>query len=162
MEGGSANDYDYCSGDPVNCNDLSGQLPPPAQTAWCLKWGPYACGVGKAASLRAVKAAANIAREFGGDEQIGNAFQHAYWMALVAYWVGAEAALELGVAHEIDNQVSYCGDSVQESEKDMMNNLTGIGDGTKAFWPGSIYGGVRRSLERGRLNCIRNGAIKKC
>ncbi len=24
MEGGSANDYDYCSGDPVNCNDLGG------------------------------------------------------------------------------------------------------------------------------------------
>ncbi len=24
VEGGSANDYDYCSGDPVNCNDLSG------------------------------------------------------------------------------------------------------------------------------------------
>ena len=24
MEGGSANDYEYCSGDPVNCNDLDG------------------------------------------------------------------------------------------------------------------------------------------
>ncbi len=24
MDGGSANDYDYCSGDPVNCNDLAG------------------------------------------------------------------------------------------------------------------------------------------
>ncbi len=26
MEGGSANDYDYCSGDPINCNDLTGML----------------------------------------------------------------------------------------------------------------------------------------
>jgi hypothetical protein len=26
VEGGSANDYDYCSGDPVNCNDLDGTL----------------------------------------------------------------------------------------------------------------------------------------
>jgi RHS repeat-associated protein len=25
VEGGSANDYDYCSGDPVNCTDLNGQ-----------------------------------------------------------------------------------------------------------------------------------------
>ena len=25
VEGGSANDYDYCSADPVNCNDLSGE-----------------------------------------------------------------------------------------------------------------------------------------
>jgi len=24
VEGGSANDYDYCSGDPVNCSDLAG------------------------------------------------------------------------------------------------------------------------------------------
>jgi hypothetical protein len=24
VEGGSANNYDYCSGDPVNCNDLDG------------------------------------------------------------------------------------------------------------------------------------------
>jgi hypothetical protein len=24
VEGGSANDYDYCSGDPVNCSDLGG------------------------------------------------------------------------------------------------------------------------------------------
>ena len=24
VEGGSANDYDYCAGDPVNCNDLDG------------------------------------------------------------------------------------------------------------------------------------------
>ena len=26
VEGGSANDYDYCSGDPVNCNDISGTV----------------------------------------------------------------------------------------------------------------------------------------
>lgn len=27
VEGGSANDYDYCSGDPINCNDLGGTKP---------------------------------------------------------------------------------------------------------------------------------------
>jgi hypothetical protein len=27
VEGGSANDYDYCFGDPVNCNDLGGTKP---------------------------------------------------------------------------------------------------------------------------------------
>ncbi len=26
VEGGSANDYDYCDGDPLNCNDLNGQF----------------------------------------------------------------------------------------------------------------------------------------
>lgn len=25
MEGGSANDYEYCNADPINCSDLSGQ-----------------------------------------------------------------------------------------------------------------------------------------
>ena len=27
VEGGSANDYDYCNGDPVNCTDLDGMAP---------------------------------------------------------------------------------------------------------------------------------------
>jgi RHS repeat-associated protein len=35
VEGGSANDYDYCSGDPVNCNDLNGQAAAPAMD---VKW----------------------------------------------------------------------------------------------------------------------------
>ena len=30
VEGGSANDYDYCSGDPVNCNDLDGDSQGPS------------------------------------------------------------------------------------------------------------------------------------
>lgn len=93
---------------------------------------------------------------------MGNAFQHAYWMGLVAYWVSEDAALELGIAHEIDNQVSCCDDSFQESWKDMMNNWVGVGHGVRANWPGSIYGGVRRSLMRGDLHCIREGAIQSC
>ena len=38
VEGGSANDYDYCSGDPVNCTDLDGTISLPGnklEQNWC-------------------------------------------------------------------------------------------------------------------------------
>jgi RHS repeat-associated protein len=45
VEGGSANDYDYCSGDPVNCRDLKGLHPPGSgsdfsdESDWDLQYG---------------------------------------------------------------------------------------------------------------------------
>ena len=38
VNGGSANDYDYCFGDPINCSDLSGaepDIPGPSQGLYC-------------------------------------------------------------------------------------------------------------------------------
>ena len=38
VEGGSANDYDYCSGDPINCTDLDGTISLPGnkmEQSWC-------------------------------------------------------------------------------------------------------------------------------
>jgi RHS repeat-associated protein len=40
--GGSANDYDYCNGDPVNCTDLDGRCPIPGPICWGYNAGSYA------------------------------------------------------------------------------------------------------------------------
>jgi len=40
--GGSANDYDYCNGDPINCTDLDGRCPLPGPICWGYNAGSYA------------------------------------------------------------------------------------------------------------------------
>lgn len=66
VEGGSANDYDYCSGDPVNCNDLTGTEAQaglgPAQAAFCLGPRALACGTAFLIS-RTILARANALRQ---------------------------------------------------------------------------------------------------
>lgn len=55
VEGGSANDYDYVAGDPVNVLDLDGRCP------WCVVWIVGALIVRVAAASRAASAAAAAA-----------------------------------------------------------------------------------------------------
>lgn len=43
MEGGSANDYDYCAGDPVNCNDLTGKAILYRDANFAINCGYIAC-----------------------------------------------------------------------------------------------------------------------
>ncbi len=97
--GGSANAYDYCRQDPVNCNDLNGQEADTeagmtdAEIAWCAlpsRWRLCTDAV----------MTSKIAREWTvqafGDRNgrsYADAFLHIVWMAWLSYLDGESTAL---------------------------------------------------------------------
>jgi hypothetical protein len=100
VEGGSANDYDYCSGDPVNCNDLSGAKQSRFrfhQAVWCFTHSDICAGA-YVLKNRAEKAGADLLKYENVGANAEDAFLHAYWMALTTYYFGEDAARSLGNA----------------------------------------------------------------
>lgn len=80
VEGGSANDYDYCSGDPVNCFDTDGTIDPRHMAAWCLANNSGRCVL----AWRLGTYARSRSRQlFPEDKVAADVFRHAYWHALM-------------------------------------------------------------------------------
>lgn len=80
VEGGSANDYEYCSGDPVNCFDTDGTIDPRHMAAWCLTNSPGRCAL----AWRLGAHARSRSRQLFPDDKIAaDVFRHAYWHALM-------------------------------------------------------------------------------
>jgi hypothetical protein len=167
VEGGSANDYEYCVGDPVNCNDLLGTQAEagigPVQAEFCL--GPRAVACGSAFQIsRSVLARANSLRSRGVliSEAEVNAFRHVLWMARVTQLFGGEFAARLGVAHELDTIGKNAGNWIVlfDSLTDLGNNQAGIALGNFARRRGSarlLRGGIEGYIVDSIRSC-RTGA----
>jgi hypothetical protein len=108
VEGGSANDYEYCNGDAVNCFDLSGTQAgtrdpygTTVEKAWCLKKRSRArvCGIALWAQREANRL--TVAR-FGrrGGRGYANAYTHIVWSALMTFFMGSGTAKGFGDRHE--------------------------------------------------------------
>lgn len=107
VPGGGANDYVYCSGDPVNCTDLSGRYDDgniaqstSAERHWCYwPWHWRICAYIAADAYAARSEATYLFGSVNG-RSYGDAFQHILWMALLSYDVGAGTARAAGQRHE--------------------------------------------------------------
>lgn len=123
VEGGSANDYDYCAGDPINCDDLggtaiAGKNVGPNQAWFCLfNWKRCLTALNSLRS-RAEGATGQFGDMNGWSGGQRNAFRHAYWMAIISKRYGSGWAVGLGEAHEADTPKQYR----QDSEIDKGNN----------------------------------------
>jgi RHS repeat-associated protein len=98
--GGNANPYDYCSGDPVNCADLTGKYPKPpkltkAEQRRCKKH-PVQCGKWAAISGWA----ATTANKYYASGPQQNAFRHCIWSAMLSFVLGNKTAYKWNEAHE--------------------------------------------------------------
>jgi hypothetical protein len=162
VEGGSANDYVYCSGDPINCNDLDGNRDRKQNVEWFASVGWYcartfslgkcnrAWGLGQLAETAALQA-------FPGDHQLSqrDAFKHVYWHALmVSCGLGFKWSQGLGLAYELYS-------NNRDGPGDLVNNRFGaeigqrVKDGTLG---GSLYGYVKEFVDMGYANTTTNCA----
>ncbi|MDZ7734509.1 MAG: RHS repeat-associated core domain-containing protein [Acidimicrobiia bacterium] len=90
VEGGSANDYEYCNGDPLNCSDYSGlaSMGPInfREAAWCRgAWGTRASHC-----WRAYVTFGSLAIQTGSHFPRGqsNAVRHVIWSGLLYWYYG--------------------------------------------------------------------------
>jgi RHS repeat-associated protein len=100
VPGGSANDYDYCSGDPVNCDDASGKsskLPTSKHMFNSYEW--KRCGRHPAQCLDyvtvSIKVFKKVKKVFGNKKHTQgkrNAYRHCLWQALLTYRMGSSNA----------------------------------------------------------------------
>ncbi|WP_406395818.1 DNRLRE domain-containing protein [Streptomyces sp. NBC_00887] len=94
--GGSANAYEYCGGDPINCSDLDGRSAKSSmnkyEKALCKKH-PHGCYKWGIASDWAFSIA-------GGNGRYNNALRHCIWQARLTFMLGANAAKQWATAHE--------------------------------------------------------------
>lgn len=87
IEGGSANDYDYVDGDPINGFDLEGtasinQKMNAAERNFCkVPWHVMKCNFWAITSSIAIDATRNLS---GG---LANAFRHVIWSAIMTWYM---------------------------------------------------------------------------
>ncbi|MFN2569684.1 MAG: hypothetical protein ABR564_08820 [Candidatus Dormibacteria bacterium] len=95
VEGGSANDYDYCSADPVNCNDLDGTISLPGnklEQKWCRVPSRLAlCGRAYNYSRGSLRSTNRRYGGVGGDGY-ADAYQHILWAAMMTIDFGPATA----------------------------------------------------------------------
>ncbi|MET9375827.1 RHS repeat-associated core domain-containing protein [Streptomyces sp. NPDC002992] len=141
--GGNANAYEYCTGDPVNCSDLSGMvsihglLP---EAAVCALYAFY-CGGLMAISYWALRQAKKDYRN--GAKQ--NAYRHCIWQAVLTWSFGSRVAKRLGNAHE--KNAGSGAAARRDSAADAYNNVRGREIGRQiTAW--TIHGAKKAACKR--------------
>ena len=85
----------------------------------------------------------------------GNAFQHAYWSAIMTRDLGADYAIEMGYAHEAYAGYANGGyvspDEKYDSEMDLFNDHAGVDIGKKDYPYGQVKYEVLGALKAGQL-----------
>ena len=128
IEGGSANDYDYVNGDPVNGFDLTGTHN--ADTSWC-NWLAAAKHRSRIRRCRIVNrlldaALAEAERMYPPDtlhNGIGDAFRHCMWSAQLTISLGWRDAKGFTDRHE--HTGDHNGQPRAERNMDQFNNARG-------------------------------------
>jgi RHS repeat-associated protein len=126
VEGGSANDYDYVNGEPVNGLDLDGRVAGfdegPHLLVFCMFRAKRCSTSGYSLKRRAFAATERYGKKYGWTERQKNAFLHAFWMATIAKRYGVGFAVGLGQAREADAWRA-------DSSVDLSNNPLGAAYG---------------------------------
>jgi hypothetical protein len=129
VEGGSANDYDYVNGDPINAFDLEGRdsNQDPHNKAWCTSIRHAASRANKCRLARRAQsfAVATSQRMFPHDPGRRNAIRHCLWSATMAMDVGAGSAQGFLTRHEI-------GSHDRDHYIDLHNNAIGLSIGRRS------------------------------
>ncbi len=124
VEGGSANDYEYTAGDPVNRMDLDGRMTGPSgySNQRCSWWNRNYCETVKAISRWAIDTSR---RMFGSaDNGYANATRHFLWSSMLTYVFGKTQAIIILGLHELGGPGSSC--HQRDRVADRHNNYVGI------------------------------------
>lgn len=125
-----------------------------AEKKLCIAFTDYC-----ATSFALAKVAERKAKRYGKMHNgKGDAFKHAYWSALMAFYLTDTWAKALGNAHEARPKNPKI-----EKRMDLRNNAVGRGHGNNAVIITSVDDGVDRSFKRGdllRISCGGKGPSK--
>lgn len=147
VAGGSANAYDYCSGDPIDCADTTGQFS--INDIWhegvaCAKHF-WACPFVAADSVWASRTAKSAYKN--SNKQ--NAYRHCIWQAMLMWDFSHKIAKTFGDAHEKKHKNSKDKAKRRDSQVDCYNNKVGRKIGSQiTAW--TVRGRTRRSVTGAR------------
>ncbi|WP_432149885.1 DUF6973 domain-containing protein [Streptomyces sp. bgisy029] len=155
VEGGNANAYDYCSGDPIGCTDTTGEFG--INDIWhegvaCAKYFYVCLDVG-ADSLWA----AQQAKKAYSNSNKQNAYRHCIWQAIMTWHFGSKIAKAFGDAHEKKHKNSKKKSQREDSRVDYINNKVGRSIGSKiTAW--TIWGAKDAACKRCK-KALKNGKL---
>ncbi|MFV2117562.1 DNRLRE domain-containing protein [Streptomyces sp. Act-28] len=155
IEGGNANAYDYCSGDPVGCTDTTGELS--VNDIWhegmaCARYWYVCLDVG-VHSAWALSEAKNAYR----DSNKQNAYRHCIWQAIITWNFGSRIAKAFGDAHEKKHKNSKDEKKREDSRVDLINNKVGRSIGSQiTAW---TKWGARDAACKRCKKALRNGRL---
>lgn len=139
---------------PVTSEDVETTALGPAEKKLCIAFTDYC-----ATSFALAKVAERRAKRYGKMHNgKGDAFKHAYWSALMAFYLTDTWAKAMGNAHE-----ARPNNPKMEKRMDLRNNAVGRGHGNNAVIVTSVDDGVHRSFRRGdllRISCGGKGPSK--
>ncbi|MFB7180796.1 DNRLRE domain-containing protein [Streptomyces sp. NPDC056257] len=129
VEGGNANAYDYCSGDPVGCKDVSGNFG--INDIWhegvaCAKYWWACWGVADVSWW-----ASQTAKSAYKDSNKQNAYRHCIWQAMLVWDFGYTIAKAFGDAHEVKHRYTKNKYDRADSMADFHNNRVGRSIGSQ-------------------------------
>ncbi|MFD4868436.1 RHS repeat-associated core domain-containing protein [Streptomyces sp. NPDC058412] len=129
VEGGNANAYDYCSGDPVGCKDVSGNFG--INDIWhegkaCARYWWACCGVADVSWW-----ASQTAKSAYKDSNKQNAYRHCIWQAMLVWDLGYTIAKAFGDAHEVKHRCTKNKYDRADSIADFHNNRVGRSIGSQ-------------------------------
>ena len=155
VEGGSANDYDYTSADPVNNRDLDGldsrpdSSQDPGNSRYCKNSWRHPSRANKC--RRARRAQGWASRRSGilgrGNRGRTNALRHCLWSALMRHDMGRATAQGFLTRHE-----GHSGNT-HDHRVDLHNNRVGLRIGSRY--------GSRKRIERACRGALRGGILNR-
>lgn len=155
VEGGNANAYDYCSGDPIGCTDTTGEFG--INDIWheavaCAKYF-YVCLDVAADSVWAAKQA----KKTYSNSNKQNAYRHRIWQAIMTWHFGSKIAKAFGDAHEKKHKKSKKKSQREDSRVDFINNKVGRSIGSKiTAW--TMWGAKDAACKRCK-KALKNGKL---
>lgn len=152
VQGGSANAYDYCNADPINCVDLSGQISFPmnsAERSRCSKH-KFECSL----YITFASWAMSVAKiTFPLNKGKRNAYRHRIWSAMLNFMLGRKAATAWTTAHEVGSPDKF------QSDIGVHNNYWGLGVGDWASIKFRSYRPAKDYICKRCLELIRDGYL---
>jgi RHS repeat-associated protein len=124
VDGGSANDYEYSDGDPVNRFDLDGRQSADGECPRVVSWTRVCREV-----LKATNEAVAFASSFGGGVQ--NAARHTYLAARLTADLGLATASAVLQSHEVKDLFTSAPDIRRDAQADAHNNGAGAAIGVR-------------------------------
>ncbi|MEU5168711.1 DUF6973 domain-containing protein [Streptomyces mutomycini] len=155
VEGGNANAYDYCSGDPVGCKDLSGNFS--INDIWhegkaCAKYWWACWGVADDSYW-----AQREAKKAYKSSNKQNAYRHCIWQAMLVWDFGWTIAKAFGNAHEAKHKNTKDKAKRRDSQVDYYNNKVGRSIGSQiTAW---TRGGAHKAACKRCKKALKNGKL---
>lgn len=141
VPGGSANNYDYCTADPINCTDLNGQ------------WGHWRHWFGRATGYLAIPAYGAYYAGYYGNHWLGH--RHIYGPQIYGWGLQASGILGDAAIDYVQARAKVNHDGVFDEHHRICTSgahASGGGCGSNRYGPGLYYKNHQRGFRHMRLD----------